>query len=63
MSTFSDAMRELLNGRHYATLAMLNEDGSMHLTPVWYLFEFHCFQHRGSERGKAYEDTADHDRP
>jgi PPOX class probable F420-dependent enzyme len=32
-------MREFLNGRHYATLATLNEDGSIHLTPVWYLFE------------------------
>ena len=39
MPQLSDAMRELLNGRHYATLATLNEDGSMHLTPVWYLFE------------------------
>jgi PPOX class probable F420-dependent enzyme len=39
MSKLSDSMREFLNGRHYATLATLNEDGSMHLTPVWYLFE------------------------
>jgi PPOX class probable F420-dependent enzyme len=39
MSKLSDSLRELLNGRHYATLATLNEDGSIHLTPVWYLFE------------------------
>ena len=39
MAQLSDAMREFLNGRHYATLATLNADGSMHLTPVWYLFE------------------------
>lgn len=39
MSGLNDAMREFLNGRHYATLATLNEDGSIHLTPVWYLFE------------------------
>ena len=39
MSKLSDSMREFLNGRHYATLATLNEDGSIHLTPVWYLFE------------------------
>ncbi|MGH7889197.1 MAG: pyridoxamine 5'-phosphate oxidase family protein, partial [Thermodesulfobacteriota bacterium] len=25
-------MQEFLNGRHYATLATLNEDGSIHLT-------------------------------
>jgi PPOX class probable F420-dependent enzyme len=42
MSTLSDSIREFLNGRHYATLATLNEDGSMHLTPVWYLFEDEC---------------------
>ena len=39
MSELSDSMREFLNGRHYATLATLNEDGSIYLTPVWYLFE------------------------
>ena len=43
MSKLSDSMREFLNGRHYATLATLNEDGSIHLTPVWYLFEKDCF--------------------
>lgn len=42
MSQLSDAMREFLNGRHYATLGTLNEDGSVHLTPVWYLFENEC---------------------
>jgi PPOX class probable F420-dependent enzyme len=42
MSKLSDSMREFLNGRHYATLATLNEDGSIHLTPVWYLFENEC---------------------
>lgn len=39
MAQLNDSMRAFLNGRHYATLATLNEDGSMHLTPVWYLFE------------------------
>ena len=39
MAQLGDAMREFLDGRHYATLGTLNEDGSMHLTPVWYLFE------------------------
>ncbi len=43
MSKLSDSMREFLDGRHYATLATLNEDGSIHLTPVWYLFENECF--------------------
>lgn len=39
MSKPSDAMREFLNGCHYATLASFNDDGSIHLTPAWYLFE------------------------
>lgn len=39
MSKLNDSMREFLNGRRYATLATLNEDGSIHQTPVWYLFE------------------------
>ncbi len=42
MSKLSDSMRQFLNERHYATLATLNEDGSIHLTPVWYLFENEC---------------------
>ncbi|MGH7794893.1 MAG: pyridoxamine 5'-phosphate oxidase family protein [Candidatus Binatia bacterium] len=43
MAKLSDSMQEFLNGRHYATLATLNEDGSIHLIPVWYLFENNCF--------------------
>jgi PPOX class probable F420-dependent enzyme len=39
MAQLNDSMRAFLNGRHYATLATRNADGSMHLTPVWYLFE------------------------
>jgi nitroimidazol reductase NimA-like FMN-containing flavoprotein (pyridoxamine 5'-phosphate oxidase superfamily) len=31
--------RAFLQQRHYAILATQNEDGSMHLTPVWYLFQ------------------------
>jgi PPOX class probable F420-dependent enzyme len=43
MTQLSDSMREFLNGRYVATLATLNEDGSIHLTPVWYLFADECF--------------------
>ena len=42
MAQLNDSMREFLNGRHYATLATLKADGSMHLTPVWYLCEDDC---------------------
>jgi hypothetical protein len=42
MSNLSDSMRQFLNGRHYVTLATLNEEGSMLVTPVWYLLEDDC---------------------
>jgi hypothetical protein len=38
MAALTDWARTLLEGRHYATLATQNADGSSHLTPVWYLF-------------------------
>jgi PPOX class probable F420-dependent enzyme len=39
MRSFSDEFRKVLEGRHYATLATHNDDGTIHMTPVWYLFE------------------------
>ena len=39
MTILSEAIREIIEGRHYATLATHNKDGSIHTTPVWYLFE------------------------
>jgi PPOX class probable F420-dependent enzyme len=32
-------LQEMLHGRYIATLGTENEDGSIHLTAVWYLFE------------------------
>lgn len=52
MSKLSDSMREFLKGRYYATLATLNEDGSIHLTPVWYLFEDERFFFSTSASGR-----------
>jgi len=39
MANLRDEFREFLLGRHYATLATLNDDGTIHTTPVWYMFE------------------------
>ena len=39
MSTLTDSMRQLVGERRYAVLATHNADRSIHLTPVWYLFE------------------------
>jgi general stress protein 26 len=38
MAGLSDWGRTLLEGRHYATLATQNADGTLHQAPVWYLF-------------------------
>jgi PPOX class probable F420-dependent enzyme len=32
-------MRQILEARRYATLATHDADGSIHTTPIWYLFE------------------------
>lgn len=52
MSTLTDAMRQTLAERRYATLATHNDDGTIHLTPVWYLFE----------RGRFYVESLSSDR-
>ena len=51
-TTLTDAMRDLLDGRRYAILATQNEDGSIHLTPAWYLFA----------DGRFYADSLSTDR-
>jgi PPOX class probable F420-dependent enzyme len=38
-----ERLREFLQGRYIATLATLNDDGTIHLTAVWYLFQDGAF--------------------
>ncbi len=38
MKELSDWARSLLEGRNYAVLGTQDEDGSIHLTPVWFVF-------------------------
>ena len=38
-SKLDASLRELLSGRHIATIATENADGSIHMTAVWYVFE------------------------
>ena len=56
MSMLNDSIREFLNGRHYATLATQNEDGSIHLTPVWYLFEDERFFVSSGSYARKYKN-------
>jgi PPOX class probable F420-dependent enzyme len=37
--TLDPAFEDLLQGRHIATLGSKNQDGTIHLTAVWYAFE------------------------
>jgi PPOX class probable F420-dependent enzyme len=39
VSTPNDELRPLLTETRYATLATHDADGTIHLTPVWFLFE------------------------
>src|SRR5207237_7411137 len=39
MSGLTESMKALLVTRRYAILATTNDDGSIHMTPVWFLFE------------------------
>ena len=38
-SGFNESIHRLLEGRHYAVLTTHDDDGSIHLTPVWYIFD------------------------
>lgn len=38
MAGLSEWGRKLLEGRHYATLATQDADGTLHQAPVWYVF-------------------------
>lgn len=40
--TLDPTLQEFLRGRHIATLGTENNDGTIHLTAVWYLFESGC---------------------
>jgi hypothetical protein len=42
-SAMPSGAAEILRGRFIASLGTENEDGSIHLTAVWYLFDGGCF--------------------
>ena len=51
-STMPTGSQEFLNGRFIASLGTQNEDGSVHLTAVWYLFEDGCLYVATSSRSR-----------
>lgn len=60
MTELDDSIREFLNGRHYAVLGTLNKDNTIHLTPVWYLFENDLFYVSTSSSGRKTRNTMAH---
>ncbi len=58
-STMPPGAEEILTGRFIASLGTENEDGSIHLTAVWYLFDRGCLYVATSSRTrKARNVTA-----
>ena len=43
MGGLTDTLRSFLEEPRYAVLATHDEDGGIHLTPIWFLFERDCF--------------------
>jgi nitroimidazol reductase NimA-like FMN-containing flavoprotein (pyridoxamine 5'-phosphate oxidase superfamily) len=60
-SAMPSGAEELLAGRFIASLGTQNEDGSVHLTAVWYLFEHgHLYVATASRSRKARNVAARH---
>ena len=51
-NTMPSGAKEILAGRFIASLGTQNEDGSIHLTAVWYLFEGGCLCVATSSRSR-----------
>jgi PPOX class probable F420-dependent enzyme len=56
VSDLTDEHRELLAERRYAVLATHDTDGTIHLTPVWFLFEGDRFYIESSSASRKIEN-------
>ena len=57
-TTLDPKFLPLLEGRRIASLGTLNEDGSPHLTAVWYLYQDGCFFVATSSRSRKARNLA-----
>jgi nitroimidazol reductase NimA-like FMN-containing flavoprotein (pyridoxamine 5'-phosphate oxidase superfamily) len=57
-NTIPPGSHEILNGRFIASLGTQNDDGSIHLTAVWYLFEGDHFFVATSSRSRKARNVA-----
>jgi PPOX class probable F420-dependent enzyme len=56
MPELSDDVLALLAGRRYATLATYDRDDTIHLTPVWFLFDGRRFCFGSSSESRKIEN-------
>jgi len=56
--TLDATLQEFLRGRYIATLGTENEDGTIHLTAVWYLFESGCLFVATSSKSRKARNLA-----
>jgi pyridoxamine 5'-phosphate oxidase-like protein len=52
MAELTDEVRSFLGERRCAVLATHDPDGSIHLTPVWFLFEHDSFYFESSSKSR-----------
>jgi PPOX class probable F420-dependent enzyme len=57
-NSLSPTTKSMIDARNIATLATKNEDGSIHLTAVWYLFEGGAFYVATSSRTRKARNIA-----
>jgi nitroimidazol reductase NimA-like FMN-containing flavoprotein (pyridoxamine 5'-phosphate oxidase superfamily) len=57
-SAMPSGAEEILTGRFIASLGTQNENGSIHLTAVWYLFDGGCFYVATSSRTRKARNAA-----
>ena len=57
-SRLPSGAEEILTKRYIASLGTQNEDGSVHLTAVWYLFEAGCLYVATSSRSRKGRNAA-----
>jgi PPOX class probable F420-dependent enzyme len=57
-TTLDPKFLSLLEGRRIASLGTLNDDGSPHLTAVWYLYQDSCFFMATSSRSRKARNLA-----
>src|SRR4051812_3298246 len=56
MSELTEELRSFLRERRYAVLATHDPDGSIRLTPIWFLFEDDCFYFASSSRSRKVKN-------